>query len=504
VKRWNLAGKKVVFITLSVGKLRAKGANPGVAALVPVFKKYSYEVSVLEMRDDFRKEDFLREIDERDPSIVGFSCTSPAYRYLVKYSNMLAERPEILQIAGGVHVTLDPRDVLSRTSVHGACIGEGEIPLEDLLGRIERGDDISKSQGFFWKFDDVITENPRPPFVEDLTTLAFQDFSVFARDVVVKDWDVDRNIVVEACDRKKYITVQLSRGCPYRCPYCCNSACANVYPSPQKYYRIPSVEYSVTFLEKMLKDYPEVNFIETFDDLLIANKEWFISFAQAYKKRIHLPYKLDGRAEHITPEIIKALKDSGCVQVAMGIESGDEGLRQNLLKRPPSNEFIIERCRLITDAGLELMSINMIGLPFETKRQMKATLEFNKRINPHFGTVQFFHPYKRTELYDLCQRHGLLKNEGEMINIGDNFERPFIKLPDATEDQCRRLQKKLLFFFFMQTLRYRCRMFLFRRRGLRKVALVGAVIKIFGKGVKLYFQDYLKKYKKADVSGGEK
>ncbi len=484
--------KKFVFINFSIG-LRITGVNHGIAFLAPILKRYLYNVTLLNLAEEIGDEEFINIIKKLNPSIVGFSFTTHQYKYFLKYSWMLKKMPLIFQIAGGVHATLDPIDILSKTPVRGVCVGEGDIPLEDLLNIIDAERDITDAKGFYWKTNGLIKKNTIPQFVSDLSLREFPDYSIFERDFVVRDWSVDRSLIVQKNDIKKYIEIMLSRGCPYDCYYCCNNAIASIYPSRKRYFRLPSIDWSMRFLENTLKQYPETQYIEFIDDLLIADKKWFLDFAEEYKKRIKLPYRLCGRFEVITPEIVKALKDSGCIRILFGVESGDEILRQKFLKRKHSNDFILEKCDLVKNAGITICSLNMIGLPFETREQMNSTLNLNKKIAPEFGTCFFFHPYKGTQLYDVCKEYKLIADEEKLYEITSNYVRPFIKLTRISERECICFQKKISLYFFIQTFKYRCKAYNSSRRGIRKVLLLWIVIKLLFKGIKLYYSDYLKR-----------
>ena len=372
--------------------------------------------------------------------------------------------------------------------------------MVNLLNALNEGREISDTKGFLWKAaNGAIKKNPIPQFSYDLSSLEFPDYTIYPRDFVVRDWSVDRSLVAQKNDIKKYIEVMISRGCPYNCHYCCNKALASVYPSSQGYFRLPSVKWSIELLSALLKQYPETEYIEFIDDLLIADKKWFLEFSKEYKEKINLPYRLCGRFELMTPEIIEALKMSGCVRVLFGLESGDELLRTELLNRDHSNALIAEKCRLVKESGITICTLNIVGFPFETKEQMQETLELNKRIAPEFGTCYFFHPYKNTYLYELCEKNGLLKSDAEMRDITSNYSRPFIKLTGMAENDCIKFQKKLTFYFFTQTLKYRCRGFLSSNRGIKRLSLVFLITHIFIKGVKLYYIDYIKPAKMAFV-----
>ena len=394
---------------------------------------------MINLRSDIGIKEFINRIDALEPSMVGFSCiSSNQLEYLVKYSKALAEK-NILQLAGGVCATLNPEEVLSRSAVKGVCIGEGEVPLENLFTNIAGGKDIFYTEGFYWNTNGQVKKNPVPQYEPNLSNFEFPDYTIFDDSVV--------------CNRG-IILVLLSRGCPYSCTYCCNAALKKVYPASSKYFRVPSVEYSIEFLKKMIIRYPQTKFIEFEDDLLISNKRWFENFASEYKKRINIPYSICARPEYINKDIVKCLKNSGCEKALVGLESGNERLRRDLLNRNYSNELFIEKAKIIKDAGIELFTFNMVGFPFETKEEMQDTLELNRRAEPDTGFCTFFYPYKGTELYALCDREGLLKDRKEMAKITNYNTKPAIKLTSVKEKECIKYQKKIMSYLVMQLIRY--------------------------------------------------
>ena len=427
--------KRFLFVNLSIECGFNTGINHGIAFLVPLLRKRSYEVACLNIRSVIRVEDFRNKIKEFNPSIVGFSCTSHQLKYLTKYSKAIEGFGNILQIAGGVAPTLEPEWILSRSAVNGVCIGEGEIPLDDLLNNIENKRDIFTTQGFYWNVNADIKKNLIPQFVPDLSDIDFPDYSVFDRSLVTNN---------------KSLYIMLSRGCPYNCNYCCNGAKRGVYSSSKGYFRIPSVEYSIGLIEKVIVHYPETEYIGFEDDLLIANKTWFESFAREYRERIKIPYRMCVRVECITPDIARALKKSGCSRASVGLESGNDRLRSELLNRKHSNNLLMEKCQIIKDAGIDLFTFNIVGFPFETKEQMGQTLELNKKIDPNEGLCTFFYPYRGTELYRICQENNLLKTDDEMIEITNYNTKPSVKMTAAGERDCIYFQRKISNYLWQQ------------------------------------------------------
>lgn len=435
--------KKFVFVNLSIRSGYNSGINHGIAYLVPIIKRHSYEVSVINIRSEITPGQFLDKINSLSPDILAFSCMSNQFIHLCKYSNAVKDK-KILQISGGVCATLEPERILTSTSIKGVCIGEGEIPLENLLNNIAHRTNILDTHGFYWEDNGGIKKNPVSEFVSDLTSLDFPDYTVFD-DLVVSNHGI--------------LLITISRGCPYNCSYCCNEAIKSVYASGYKYFRIPSVEHSIILLERIISRYPRLKTIQFEDDLLIANEAWFKDFAVEYKKKIKLPYSCCVRAEYINKNIVGLMKQSGCVRALIGLESGNEHLRNKILNRKYSNANFIEKAKIIKDEGIKLYTFNIVGFPFEGKKEINDTLELNKRIEPDDGVCTFFYPYRGTELYRICEQEGLLKDEKDTLKITNYNTKPAIRLKGLTEKECVKFQKIITFYLIKQSFKYEYKKF---------------------------------------------
>ena len=426
--------KRFVFVNLAINTgWDLLKINHGMAFLAAILKKYNYEIKVIHLTREISSEEFINKIKKLNPSIVGFSCSSHQLKYLTKYSKALGKSNKILQITGGAHPTIDPVGTLNQTSVNGVCIGEGEIPLTNLLENIKNEKNIFDTRGFYWNGDTKIKKNPIPQFITDLSTIKFPDYSIFGKNFIA--------------EKDNPVRIILTRGCPYDCSYCCNKALSNVYPSNKNYFRAPSVEYSIKLLEKIVREYPGIKSIQFEDENLIANKKWFEDFTGEYRKKINLPYSLCGRFESLNPDIVRALKDSRCDYLSIGIESGSKYLRDTILNRKYTNRLIIEKSKMIKKAGIKLFTFNIVGLPFETEEQMKETLKLNKKTNADYGVCFFFYPYKGTELYKICTQNNLLKSEREMNEITNYITKPAIKMSEKQEKSSIKFNKKINSYF---------------------------------------------------------
>jgi anaerobic magnesium-protoporphyrin IX monomethyl ester cyclase len=435
----NSEGRGVfLFVNLSVDS-GYYGVNHGIAYLVPIVRKHSYTARLLHIGVDMDEEEFREKISELNPSIVAYSFTSPQVKFLEKYSRAAKDIPGILQIAGGVGATVSPEEVLLRTSVDGLVMGEGEIPLDLLLTALREHGNIHETRGFCWRVKGELQKNEIPQFVSDLDALDFPDYSLFDHDVIFSVGT--------------HLSIILSRGCPYSCNYCSNPVLRGVYASQRGYCRVHSVEYSMKLLEHLIKEFPKAEGFGFEDDLLISRKKWFFNFADEYRKRIGLPYRMNVRAEDVDEEIVDALKKSGCFLTLLGVETGNEEFRKKILNRHHSNAELIQKAKLLRNAGIKLFSFNIVGFPFEKRRHLRDTLKINKKIKADDGVCTFFYPLPGTKLYEMCKSEGLLRSERE-LEMPTNYN-TYPLIPDSLRQRkaCIKTQKQLKKYFKRATTR---------------------------------------------------
>jgi radical SAM superfamily enzyme YgiQ (UPF0313 family) len=131
-------------------------------------------------------------------------------------------------------------------------------------------------------------------------------------------------------------------------------------------------------------------------------------------------------------EIAALLRDANCDEIRMGIESGNEFLRNQVLAKNISNEQIINAFRTAKRFGLRRLSYNMIGIPFETEETIRETLELNRGIEPDSLRVSLFQPYLGTLLYELCEANGWI----ERMHVEESYYGPYLlRQPSISVEQ---------------------------------------------------------------------
>jgi len=371
-------------------------------------------------------------VKEFSPKIFCFTAISSEYNFILavaKYVKM--KYPDIYLLIGGCHVSLNPTSI-SLNDLDALCIGEGEMPTLELISQLEKGLLPSKVPNLWIKRNDGIEKNSTRPFLQDLDTLPFPDREMW------QDW-IDEELGAR-------ISILLGRGCPFECTYCCNDALKKI--SDGRYVRVRSVDNILAEIENIVTTYPEKKEINLEVESFGVNTSWAIklcneleNFNKTIKEPLSFGVNLRVAAGVDYVSLFVALKRANFKFINIGLESGSERLRREVLRRNYSNDEIIAVVRLARANGLKVTLFNMIGIPGETQLDFRETVKLNRMCLPdnHYGTVIFF-PYPGTEIYSLCKKNGLLKDE---LDAGMERRKAILDLPGFSKKQ---IQKSYLWF----------------------------------------------------------
>jgi len=400
----------------------AKKYYSGVGSISAVLKAAGHETRLLYLQRQLDREAFLAEVEAVSPGMVGFSTTTHQYPYIERYAGYIKETwPDLPLVCGGTHPTLVPEQVVASPSFDIVCVGEGEYPLRDLAERLAAGQDYADIPNLWLRRNGEVIRNPLRPLIANLDELPYADRELFDYDAILAAND-------------GWVDLIAGRGCPYNCSYCCNPGLKKRYGGLGKYVRFRGVEHVVGEIRALRERY-KIKIINFQDDTFTLDRDWALAFCRAYAAEFEYPYWINTRVERILGDeaLVKALADSHCAGIRVGVENGDETLRANVLKRRMSNQEIIDAFRLVRRYGLKAYTCNMIGIPGETPASIQATIDLNRALSPDEFQFSVFYPYPMTELYDTCVEQALIKPGAELSSYYS--QESVLRLPTLTDKQ---------------------------------------------------------------------
>jgi len=385
----------------------------GLLYLSSVLREAGHEVRLAIVAE----EDPVAAACEWQPDVVGYSVYTGSQAYYRDLNLRLKQAVDVVSVFGGPHPTYFP-EFVDEPGVDAICLGEGEGAMLDLVQTLQAGKPLTGLQNWWFKTNGHVERNPIRAAEDNLDILPFPDRELlFAADAFTRQSGI-----------KHFIT---SRGCPYDCTYCFNHALADLYRGKGKRLRQMSVEKVVEEVKWVQDRYP-MQFVVFLDDLFIVYADWLRELADRFPREVGLPFFCNVRANLVTPEKIDLLKAAGCASVGMGLETGNAELRNEILKRNLSDKQIVEASRLIREAGIQLLTTNMLGLPGGTLENDLETLALNHACRPAYANAFLYQPYPRTELGEYARNNGYV--EGSLDEIDNSaWERSVLRFSSATE-----------------------------------------------------------------------
>lgn len=339
-------------------------------------------------------------IRDFEPHMVAFTAVSTQYPFIRAAAERVKEYcPSAYRVVGGVHASLVPEEVVN-DGFNAVCVGEGESALVELAELLETGVEPERIANLWIKTrHGSIAKNPARHFNSGLGTLPFADREIWSESVRGR----------EGGDQ----VVMPSRGCPYNCTYCSNHALRKL--APGKYVRLRPVDDILAELRHLKHTFPAARRVYLQSETIAVNLPWLEEltrqigdFNGELDKPISFTTNFRVARAFLREEVFAALKRANVTAIEIGLESGSERLRRQVLKRAYSNEDFLRAVTLARRHGMEVNVYNMIGLPGETQADYWETVELNRRAAPDHVMTSIFHPYPGTDLYETCEEQRLL------------------------------------------------------------------------------------------------
>jgi radical SAM superfamily enzyme YgiQ (UPF0313 family) len=405
------------------------GFNHGLAALSAVLKAAGHETRLVNLNENLppvpTRREVFEEIRDWGPGLIGFSCLTMQYAEATRIARFLRDeaRREGFElpplVVGGIHPTMVPVDVMADGLWDHVGVGECEDALLELVTRIERGERPDDVANFLsWKGGqrpEVAERAPVPaehwvqnPVGEfpDFSALPFPDYDLF-----------DTQRILE--QKQGWFGLMTSRGCPYRCTYCLNHRIVDRYREELDrpvnrlgFFRFRSPEQMVDEIRHVLDRYEGIGTFILDDDLFTMNFDHAVAFAKAYREAgFDVPWVVNSHVKRLEPELARALAEGGCRILKLGIESGSERVRHDVLKRFMSDDDIVATVRTAEAEGLHTSGFVMVGLPQESNAERWETVDLLARSGLGRFRTSLFYPFPGTESHALAVEGGYVDAE---------------------------------------------------------------------------------------------
>lgn len=370
-------------------------------------------------------EETIQRLRESKPDFLGLSIHTVFADFAFQLARGFKKiNPKGRVIAGGPHVSILPKQTLQEKGIDFIVLGEGEQTLPELLSSINSPEKV-KGIAFKKKGRIIFTE-PREP-IKDLNGLSFPS----------------RELLPEEYFRNGNTSIITSRGCPFNCAFC-QPTLRKIFGPKFRMRSIPNVIKEIREIRKLFKQKnAELNDLHFTDDGLTYNHAWLEMLArQIIKQFPGLKWSANTRADTMPNlKLLKLLKKAGLTTFSIGVESGDQFIRNEILRKGVSQEQLIKAFDLCHEAGIQAHAYLMVGSPEESNATINETIKLLDRIKPDETQVTITSPLPETYLYDYAKKKDLMQiRKWSDFAYGDESH---LQLRHFTRSEIKKIQKAM-------------------------------------------------------------
>jgi anaerobic magnesium-protoporphyrin IX monomethyl ester cyclase len=409
------------------------------AGLAAYLRTIGVEVQIWDFEVEPSNDESIKTmIEQFKPDMVGLTCLSATFSGAKRIASIAKKQsPDALIILGGPHATAVPQETLDSSKEFDVIVlGEGEQTALEICYRLIGKKSLEDVPGLAFRQDGKITINKQFPPVKPLDLLPHP-----ARELLKLDLYV--GVPTFGLHRKGLKGTELftSRGCPEDCIFC---SLPRVMGG--KAVRFRSSDHVLAEVEECINKFG-FNHFTIEDDTFTLSKSRLDKICNGFKK-LGVTYDCDTRVDFADLDVFKLLKETGCLKVAMGVESGSPRILE-LIKKRITPDQVIEAFRNAQKVNLMNQAFFIVGShPSETMEDIKMSMKLIRKINPDFAVINIMTPFPGTELFDIMKERGLLNN----INY-DKFDclhgKPDWRTEIFSGDELIKIQKKLYLYYVL-------------------------------------------------------
>ncbi|MFA6291318.1 MAG: radical SAM protein [Victivallales bacterium] len=447
-----------------IGDIGGRQAPLGILYLSSSLKKLGHEIRLIDAEAERLSDDSVIErLKDFRPECVGISITTVAYGNSLRLADSIRKNFHGVRIvAGGPHVTANPSESIADSAFDFGICGEGELTFAELLENMDAPAKFAGIRGLVHRSSaNGILVNDRREQIQDLNELQYPDRDALA--------DIKLYRPPIGCYREDFVVSLItSRGCPYGCIFCDN----NTFGRKIRYF---TPEYVVGEIESVLKKFnaKELTFV---DDTFPSNRNRFMRILGLIKERaVVFSWTCMANANDLDEEMLKLMRETGCWQIAVGIESGDDEILK-FIRKGITTERVREVAYIADRAGIMVKGFFMLGHPTETAASLRKTRDFALSLPLSDVVCTIATPIRGTDLYVLASSGKYGKFNASADSSKFNYWEPVFVPDGLSEGDLYAAQRDFYKSFYLRT------PVLFRQlKKIRSLRILGRTLKVLMK-----------------------
>jgi anaerobic magnesium-protoporphyrin IX monomethyl ester cyclase len=398
----------------------------GLAYLGAVAEKAGHQVTVIDCQaEKLTYETFRTRIAKTPSDIIGATATTLLYKSAMKLITTAKEvQPQAVTMLGGSHGTFWDENALKEYPALDIVVRrEGEETLLDLAEKIESQKTLSSVLGITYRDYDKIVRNQDRPFIADLDSLPFPAHHLLPLENLKHNGKILFPLVS-------------SRGCVFWCDFCSTVRMFG------RGYRMRSAKNVVDEMQYVHDKYG-VDQVTFYDDAFSVDRNRVLQICEELRNRkLKMIWDCGTRVDMVDRELMKTMKDAGCIAVWLGVESGSETML-GAMNKNIKLEQTRKAYKTAHQIGLMTIANVVLGFPGETEQTAKETIRFVSQLNPEDVGFYVATPYPGTPMYEQVIKNGWLRvtDFDRYDTAGPTFETPQLSMQKLSELRSKAYQQ---------------------------------------------------------------
>lgn len=406
--------KILLLIPTDCTKRHRESAIPiGIAYINAVLRTMDVDVITCNMifLDESPKEYLYRTIIEDQVDVVCCGGTTFSYqsiKFVFDYVKMLNNH--IITIGGGPGYTAQPELFSRMTNADYAVLGEGEETICELITSLKNGQDVSSVKGIIYKQGDRYVITPERPLIRNLDEIPFPNYEGMGVEeyfTILNDYEDSTHFDYGGVESTRVLPILFGRSCPYQCKFC--------FHTIGNKYRCRSLDNFFQELDYLVKTY-QITGIIIVDEFFGINQNAIVEFCNRIKK-YDLRWFAEIRIDILNDDILKMLKEAGCINLLIGIESICDTVLTDMQKHITSTQ--LENALKCIYRNAVRISGNFIFItPEETQETFYRTFDWWNHHRKYMIELLHLQLFPGTQYYKDAVRNGIIPDEILFIKRG--------------------------------------------------------------------------------------
>lgn len=381
--------KKTVLLIQPGGMTQTPRIPLNFLPIAYTLKEKGFEPKIIDLR--------LRSLEKYDINwddvlIAGLGVyTGPMILEALEIAKKIREKNrEIAIVWGGIHPSLEPAQTAEHELVDAVVRLEGEETMPELAEAVQKGKEWEGIKGLAYrdkKTGKVVSTPEREWY--DMNKIPILPYEML---------EMDKYNLSE-------FPMCTSRGCPFGCIFCYNLA------FNKRSYRWKDAKLVVDEMEYVKGKYNVGTFMFS-EDNFFANKKRVEEICnELIRRKMDIKWIGSIRADYLarySDEFMQLIKDSGCIMLTFGAESGNDRILK-VINKGTTVQDNLEAVKKLKKFDIVGRISFVWGTPTETYEESIETLEFIKelhRIHPELIVNGFFIStvYPNTPLYAMAKK----------------------------------------------------------------------------------------------------